>query len=274
MVLLADGPRGALLALLTAAGMVASGCAAGPASMDGPPQSASQQLADEGPADPSGEGESGDASDADEPQGAGTKTEPAPTPTPTPPPPPPSPDQLAGLLAPEVPPRGDGVLHAVPGAAPAPGQGAVRTVRIEVEGGLPVDAAVFADFVLTTLNDSRGWGSGGQLSFARTDGPAEIQVVLASPETSAQLCRPLVTYGKLSCRRGEQAIITHFRWVNGSQHYGGDITGYRQYVLNHEVGHVLGHGHVSCPGAGQVAPVMLQQTLGLQGCTPNPWPFR
>lgn len=181
-------------------------------------------------------------------------------------------DRAAGLLAREVPERGTGVLDVVPGSSPAPGSGRVWTIRVEVEGGLPVDGPAFADFVLTTLNDPRGWGSDGSVTFARTDGPAPIRVVLASPATSQELCRPLDTRGTLSCRVGERVVLTLYRWVHGTPDYADDLTAYRQYLVTHEVGHSLGHAHVGCPGPGELAPTMLQQTKGLDGCVPNPWP--
>lgn len=182
-------------------------------------------------------------------------------------------DTRAGLLSLEVPPVGTGTAVAVAGSAPAPGPGPVRTVRVEVEGGVPVAPAVFADFVLDGLNDPRGWGRGGAMSFARTDGDADVVVVLASPATAQRLCARLDTGGTLSCRVGDRAVLTHHRWVLAHPDYGDDRTGYRHYVVNHEVGHVLGYGHVRCPGPGAPAPVMMQQTKGLLGCAPNPWPY-
>ena len=182
-------------------------------------------------------------------------------------------DLLAGLRSRQVPQRGGGHLVTVPGSVPAPGSGRVVRVRVEVESGLDVDGQAFARFVLATLNDPRSWGHGGVLTFARTDGAATIRVVLASPDTSAAMCRPLVTFGRLSCGSGNTAVLTLYRWVHAIPGYGNDKTGYRRYVVNHEVGHTLGHGHVTCPGPGSLAPVMMQQTKGLNGCRPNPWPF-
>lgn len=48
--------------------------------------------------------------------------------------------------------------------------------------------------------------------------------------------------------------------------------GYHTYVVNHELGHALGAGHRSAY-PGKPTPVMVQQTLGQQGGTPNPFPL-
>jgi Protein of unknown function (DUF3152) len=191
---------------------------------------------------------------------------------PSAPPQPPSHDALAGVLSRDVPQVGDRNLAVVPGAASPPGAGTVRRIRVSVEGGLPVDGQAFASFVLATLNDPRGWTHDG-FTFARTDGDFDTEVVLASPDTSREMCRPLETMGTLSCRNGREVVFTWYRWVNGQEDFGGDLTAYRQYLVNHEVGHSLGHGHAACPGAGHVAPVMMQQTKGVKPCLPNPWPY-
>jgi uncharacterized protein DUF3152 len=181
-------------------------------------------------------------------------------------------DRLAGVRSSTLAWNGTGKLRVVPGQSPAPGKGRVYRIRIEVESGLNIDRAAFANYVMSTLNDKRSWTENGRRRFARTDGTADIRVVLASPATSAAICLPLRTAGKLSCRHGDSAVLTMYRWVKAIPEYSGNHDGYRHYVINHEVGHALGHAHEYCAGKGRRAPVMMQQTKGLQGCLPNPWP--
>jgi hypothetical protein len=83
----------------------------------------------------------------------------------------------------------------------------------------------------------------------------------------------LDTGGETSCRGGDYVMINLRRWLLAVPHFDGDLAGYRQYVVNHEVGHRLGFGHMGCPEPGGPAPAMLQQTLTLEECRPNPWPF-
>lgn len=142
---------------------------------------------------------------------------------------------------------------------------------VQVERGLPTSAQKFARVVDSVLGDTRGWASRGHVLRRSTLDRAAFRVVLASPKTADELCAPLDTDGRLSCRVGERAVINAWRWWNGAQGYD-RLERYRTYVVNHEVGHALGYAHAGCTGIADVAPVMLQQTIGLDGCRPNPWP--
>jgi hypothetical protein len=184
-----------------------------------------------------------------------------------------SPRRASATPAPVVQ-RGDGRPAVVAGSSPRRGSGPLTRFTVAVEGGLRTDPRAFAHAVERTLSDARSWGSGGRRSWQRVaSGPVELRVVLASPDTTDRLCRPLDTGGTLSCANGDMAVINMYRWTRGAAAYRGDLPGYRQYVVNHEVGHTLGRGHVGCPGRGQLAPVMMQQTKGIGACRKSPWPF-
>lgn len=182
-------------------------------------------------------------------------------------------DFAAGLLSQTVPDAASGIIDVVPGEVAAPGAGVVTSVRIEVEHGLDIDGAKFADQVLATLNDPRSWGGDGSRTFSRTAGEASLTVTLASPTTVDRLCAPLDTGGLWSCGVQGRAVLNHLRWVTGSAVYGDDMAAYREYLVNHEVGHVLGHRHSTCTSSRSLAPVMVQQSGVPIACVPNGWPF-
>lgn len=163
-----------------------------------------------------------------------------------------------------------GTLTTALGSSIGQGDNIVR-YRVEVEDGLAIDPACFADAVAAILTDQRGWSS--TTSFERVDDDSfDFRLILASPDTTNALCYPAATGGKYSCRNREKVVINLMRWETGAEDFGDDMNTYRRYLVNHEVGHFLGKAHLPCPGPGQLAPVMMQQTKSVGECLPNGWP--
>jgi len=171
--------------------------------------------------------------------------------------------------------RSTGTLTTVSGESPATDASA-QLFSVEVERGVGVDSGAFARAVERTLVDRRSWAASRGFELRRVGDPSEpvsFRVTLASPETTDELCAPLQTQGTYSCHQGDRAVLNAERWARGAGAYGRDLAGYRDYMVNHEVGHALGRSHLSCPGSGLPAPVMMQQTKGVESCRPNPWPL-
>jgi len=171
-----------------------------------------------------------------------------------------------------IPEQASGRFAVAAGRSPEVGRGRPVRYTVAVERGLPYLPSDVAPFVDATLADARGWTKGGRHAFQRVPRRPDVKVLLASPVTTDELCAPLLTRGRVSCRNGARVVLNARRWAYGIPDYDGDLRRYRQYVVNHEVGHVLGAGHVPCPGRGRLAPLMQQQSYGLDGCRPNPWP--
>ncbi|MEU4479668.1 DUF3152 domain-containing protein [Micromonospora sp. NPDC023966] len=162
--------------------------------------------------------------------------------------------------------------------------GVLRRFRVAVEDGSGEDVRAFGDAVQRALAGPGSWVDGGRLRLQRV-GPgsrSDFTIYLATRDTAGRLCRAGgidIRVGGVpytSCRVTGKVVINLDRWRTSAPHLVAaklPLDTYRLYVINHEVGHQLGHHHEACPGTGRAAPVMQQQTLFLNGCRANPWPY-
>jgi hypothetical protein len=177
---------------------------------------------------------------------------------------------------------------------------------VEVEDGIDPSSYAgddaFALAVEGILSDPRSWIGAGDISVQRVDASApspdfRVRLTSMNSATRPDLCGFGIQYPTSCYIKGFQrsVIINLARWVRGAKAFGPDMTGYREYAINHEVGHALGLGHVGCKENGGPAPVMMQQTFGVSNdyvaqlnsvdqynktavpadgkvCKPNSWP--
>ncbi len=145
------------------------------------------------------------------------------------------------------------------------------TSRGEVKG----DVEEFRQVIADTFADARGW-TRASLKFTEVESGGRLHMVLASP-AEVKAASPSGCSEKLSCTVKPYVYINDDRWLGGSDSYnelGVTLQNYRRMVINHEVGHFLGHGHITeCETETGLAPIMLQQSTGLRGCQPSWWPL-
>ena len=163
------------------------------------------------------------------------------------------------------------------------GNGVITYTYCVASRGEVGDLTEFANMVFSTLNDPRGWPRAGVI-FQENEG--------ADPNTDPNACSMTLTLAaadqmtsfstecsdEYSCRVGNDVVINVDRWNNATEGWlnaGGTVERYRTMVINHEVGHRLGHldNELTCPAVNQPAPLMQQQSMDLLGCVPNEWPL-
>jgi hypothetical protein len=184
-----------------------------------------------------------------------------------------------------VPSTGPGTYSYPAGTGPVLGRaGTLRRYRVAVEKGSGENVEEFSAAVDHTLGDPRSWIASGQLRLQRVPvgAPYDFTIYLATRNTAYRLCLTGGVDNRVkgipytSCRAPGKAIINLDRWRLSVDYLVAarlPLAAYRLYVINHEVGHELGHGHEACPAKGGPAPVMQQQSLYLSGCLPNAWPY-
>lgn len=165
----------------------------------------------------------------------------------------------------------DNVLTVASSAADPPS----RTVSYSVDrlGNVRADFDRFARHVDWTLTDIRGWSLHHDVRYDQVASGAEMRIHLASPaqvDAAAPGCS-----AQYSCRVGDDIYINDDRWMQATDTYSHrSLDDYRHYVVTHEVGHWVELDHADCPGLGQPAPVMQQQSIRLSGCVAHVWPLQ
>ncbi|SHN31318.1 DUF3152 domain-containing protein [Actinacidiphila paucisporea] len=175
-----------------------------------------------------------------------------------------------------VPKSGSGSFSTADATGSASGHGTIRRYKVEVEGGIMLSATDAAHEIAEILANPRGWTADGHDGFQLvSSGHADFVIKIATPDTVDDICGAagLLTRGEVNCDVGATVVVNLKRWMLGSPEFDGPIGDYRALIINHEVGHRIGHHHEGCPGPGKPAPVMMQQIKGLKGCTANEWPY-
>lgn len=146
------------------------------------------------------------------------------------------------------------------------------TYSVAVRGTVTSDLTAFAAEAQLTFDDPRGWRAAG-ISFRQVATGGDFTLWLAQAELVPSFGPPCTV--NYSCRVGRNVIVNEARWRLATPVWNGvgaSLADYHDLVVNHETGHWLGFDHLLCGGVGQPAPVMQQQSKGLNGCRPNPWP--
>jgi len=146
------------------------------------------------------------------------------------------------------------------------------TYSIEFDENIVINRNLVIKKINEVLDDKRGWERlGYRFRYVIRKSDAEFKIKIVNEEKIVKICK----FSGLSCADMTRKIIyiNVKRWRRGSKGSKLTLDNYRTYLINHEMGHLLGRGHNKCGKGDTKVPVMVQQTLGIGDCKPNPWPL-
>lgn len=189
---------------------------------------------------------------------------------------------LAGLLP--VLPAGNAPSGSAPPNACGPIDAPYKVrIRITASDARRESLPEFRDTIKRTLCDPKSWVATGEMriKFVRY---GDLRIGLWTASETEERCMELIGLSvdhKYSCADSAQreVVINGRAWDNAGPGWPEDagLLRYRRMLINHETGHALAQRHRDCPRDGAKAPVMMQQSKGMNlngfTCEPNPWPL-
>lgn len=159
----------------------------------------------------------------------------------------------------------------------------VYYVTSVVDSDVEYSPKLFSKKIIKTLKDPEGWESVDKIRFKYVSpkkfkeirSKNKIFIRLSTNRTISDICG-FDPKERLSCcdMLTREVFINFHRWKHGAKPSKLNIYDYREYVINHEVGHAIGRLHTGCPCMGCSAPIMMQHTISIGKCSPNSKPLK
>lgn len=158
------------------------------------------------------------------------------------------------------------------------------SIRVTASQARADDIDTFGTRVKQTLCDPRSWIKSEKVRF-RFRPTGRLRVGLWTASETEERCMALIGLSvgrKYSCADSakKEVVINGRPWDRTSEGWpeSAGRLAYRQMLINHEVGHAIQERHRDCARDGALAPVMMQQSKGMNlnglECKPNPWPLK
>jgi predicted metalloprotease len=131
------------------------------------------------------------------------------------------------------------------------------------------------ELIADTLNDHRSWNHEFKQTLDQTQ--SFVNMYKYTRQKIKEKFPELV--GLSVCEYLKTPRMIYFdiqNWNSPPKNFTGDRKTYRQYLINHEMGHALGHMHSTLENIKKedFCPVMYQQTKGTNQCQANQWPIK